>query len=326
MQILGRRDLLLLGATMALALRPAAAARKIPRIGFIGSGAENANLHLLEAFRDGLEGSGWMEQKDVVILDRWPEDHTEQLPRIVRELIGAGLDLLVTAGTPATLAARSATATVPIVMVGVSDPVALGIVSSLDRPGGNTTGLSLNSPGLIARRLELLRALVPSLSRIAVIIRNDPGLEQRLLDIRTSAAQLGIRTVEFVAPTGRAIELAFLWLRSEQCDALYVASGPLGPAKRAEIIKLTAEARIPAIYSYPVFPAAGGLMSLAADDEDLFRRAATYVDELLNGASPADLPVGEPGKFKLVINLKTAKALGLTIQQSILARVDEVVE
>jgi putative ABC transport system substrate-binding protein len=146
MQILGRRDLLLLGATMALALRPATAARKIRRIGFIGSGAENANLHLLEAFRDGLDGLGWMEQKDVVILDRWPEDHTEQLPRIVRELIGAGLDLLVTAGTPATLVARSATATVPIVMVGVSDPVALGIVSSLDRPGGNTTGLSLTCP------------------------------------------------------------------------------------------------------------------------------------------------------------------------------------
>ena len=326
MQITGRRHFLQLAAALALTSKSAGGARKIPRIGFIGRGGEDANQHLLAAFSDGLDGLGWLEQKDVVILDRWPEDHTERLARIARGLIDAGVDVLVTAGTPATLAARSAAATVPIVMVGVSDPVAMGIVASLDRPGGNTTGLSLNSPELIVQRLELLRALVPRLSRIAVIIRNDPGLEQRLVDIRTSAAQRGIKTVEFVVATGRVVELAFQWLRNEPCDALYVASGPLGPAKRAEIIKLAAAARIPAIYSFPIFPAGGGLMSLAADDEDLFRRAATYVDHLLNGASPADLPVGEPTKFKLVINLNTAKALGLAISQPVLARTDEIVE
>jgi putative tryptophan/tyrosine transport system substrate-binding protein len=321
-----RRNFLLLGAGTLLASRPALAARKLPRIGFIGPGSREMNQALLAAFRDGLDELGWADNGDLVILDRWAEERIDRLPQIAGELIGSGVDILVTAGTAATLAARSATATIPIVLIGVGDPVAAGVVSSLAQPDGNATGLSLSSSELTVKRLQLLRELVPSLSRIAVMVRDDPGLEQKLLEIRSDAGRMGLKLVEFTVTTGKTLELAFLWLRSDRYDALYLESGPLGPAKRAEIIALTAESRIPAIYPFRVFAAAGGLMSLAPDDNDLFRRAATFVDKLLNGAKPADLPVERPIKFELVINLKTAEALGLSIPQSLLARADEIIE
>jgi putative ABC transport system substrate-binding protein len=321
-----RRDFLLLAASTAMASERAWPADKIPRIGVIGAGSRQANQRLVQALRDGLGALGWIDGRNLVIVDRWAEGGTKQLPGVAGQLIGSSLDILVTVGTAATRAASVATATIPIVLVGVGDSVALGVVNSLARPGGNATGLSLSSIELIVKRLQLLQELVPGLSRIAVIARNDPGLEQTLLDIRINADRMGLKVQQFVAPTGRALELTFNWLRSDRCDALYLASGPLGPAKRAEIIALAAESRIPAIYSYRVFAVAGGLMSFAADDNDLFRRAAIFVDEILKGANPADLPVEEPAKFELIINLKTAKALGLTVPQSLLARADEVIE
>jgi putative ABC transport system substrate-binding protein len=321
-----RRAFVLLGAAAVLLSRPALTARKVARIGFIAPGSRKPNESLLDAFRDGLDDLGWAEDNDLVVLDRWAEARTERLPEIARELIGAGIDILVTAGTPATLAARTATATVPIVFVGVGDPVGAGIVNSLAQPGGNATGLSLSSGELIAKRFELLRDLVPGLQRVAVIARNDPGVEQRLLDIRTIADRMGIKVMEFVAATGRGLELAFRWLRSERYDALYVASGPLGPAKRAEIVALAADARLPAIYAFTVFPAAGGLVSFAADETDSFRRAAMFVDRILNGAPPANLPVEPPTRFELAINLKTAQALGLSVPQKVLVAANEVIE
>jgi putative tryptophan/tyrosine transport system substrate-binding protein len=321
-----RRDLLLVGTGMLLTSKSSLGAHKIPPIGFMASGSRELSVDLLHAFRHGLDEFGWIQDRDLIVLDRWAEDHPDRLPNIARELIVSGAEILITAGTAATLAARSVTATASIVFVGVGDPVAVGIVDSLTQPGGNATGLSLSSRDLITRRLQLLQELVPSMRRLAVIIRNDPGLEQRLLDIRSSSERMGIKTVEFVAATGKALELAFLWLRSERPDALYVASGPLGPSKRAEIVALAAQARIPAIYSFPAFTAAGGLMSLAPDENELFRRAASYVDRILNGARPADLSVEEPKKFELVVNLKTAEALGLSVPQSLLSRAAEVIE
>ena len=309
-----------------MASKPVLAVDRVPRIGLIGPGSRDASQSLFDAFRDGLVGFGWTDGGNLAILDRWAEERSERLPGIARELIGSGVDMLVTVGTPATLAARSATATMPLVLVGVGDPVGLGIVNSLARPGGNATGLSLSSVELSVKRLQLLQELIPGLGRVAVIMRNDPGLEQRLLDIRRSANRMGLEVVDFVVTTGRAVELAFMWLRSDRCDAIYLASGPLGPAKRATIIALAAEYRIPAIYSFRVFAAAGGLLSFAADEDDLFRRAALFVDRILKGAIPADLPVEEPTKFGLVINRKTAKALGLLVPQSLLARADEVIE
>ena len=320
-----RRDLLRLAAGTAIAWNPALAGATTPRIGFIGAGSGAANRSFLDALRDGLRGLGWTDGGNLVILDRWAEGRTERLPGIATELIGSAVDILVTAGTQATLVATSATATIPIVMVGVGNPVALGLVDSLAQPGGNATGLSLSSVELIANRLQLLEELIPNLHHVAVIVRNDPGLEQKLLEIRNVAEQMGLDVVEIEARSGRDLEFAFTRLRNDRCDGIYVASGPLGPAKRAEIIALAEDARIPVIYSFGLFAVSGGLMSFATDDGDLFRRAATFVDRILKGAKPADLPVEPPTKFELVINLKTASALKLIVPPSLLARADTVI-
>ena len=321
-----RRDLLLLAIGTAMAQRPAVAAVETPRIGFVQAGSRQDNQNLLDAFRTGLSALGWSDGANVEILDRWAEARTQRLPGIVKELIADGADILVTAGTPATLAAKRATAAVPIVFVGVDDPVALGVVEGLAQTRGNVTGLSLSSSELIATRLQLLQELVPDLRRLAVIVRRDPGLEQKLRDIRSKAASMGIEPLILEAPTGMGQHLAFMRLRGEGCEAVYVASGPLGPAKRAQLIALAAEARLPAIYSFRVFPRDGGLMSYGADYGDLFHRAAGLADQILKGIKPARLPVEPPTKFELVINLKTAKALDLAIPPSLLARANEVIE
>lgn len=321
-----RRDLLLLAAAAATTRNPASADTNPPRIGFVQVGSRQDNQDLLDAFRENLAALGWTDGSNIAIVDRWAEERAEQLPGIVKELIGAGVAILVTGGTSATLAAKRATATIPIVLVGVDDPVALGVVASLAQPRGNVTGLCLSSPEVIAKRLQLLQELVPQLRRVAVIVRGDPGIEQKLQDIRADAAQMKIEPLMLQATTGTALELAFARLRGERCEAVYVASGPLGPAKRAQLIALAAESRLPAIYSFRVFPVDGGLMSFGADYRDLFGRAAGFVDKILKGAKPADLPVEPPRKFDLTINLKTAGALGLTIPPTLLARADEVIE
>ena len=321
-----RRDLLLLAAGAAMTRNRALAESNTPRIGFVQVGLRQDNQGHLDAFRENLAALGWTDGSNIAVLDRWAEERAERLPGIVEELIRSGVAILVTAGTPATLAAKRASATIPIVLVGVDDPVALGVVASLAQPRGNVTGLSLSSSEVIAKRFQLLQELVSGLRRVAVIVRGDPGIEQKLQDIRADAAQMGIEPLMLQAGTGTALELAFARLRSERCEAVYVASGPLGPAKRAQLIALAADSRLPAIYSFRVFPVDGGLMSFGADYRDLFRRAAGFVDKILKGAKPADLPVEPPRKFDLSVNLKTAKTLGLTVPQSILARADEVIE
>jgi len=318
-----RREFLRLAAATAMAAKPAAAEVKTPRIGFIQVGSREENQSLLDAFRGGLSALGWTDGGNIAIVDRWAEERTEQLPGIVKELIGSGAAVLVTAGTLATLAAKRASATMPIVMVGVDDPV--GVVDSLGQPGGNVTGLSLSSSEATTERLELLRELVPGLHRLAVIVRDDPGLEQKLQDIRSDAKEKGIDTLMLEATTAKALELSFARLHTERSEAVYVASGPLGPVKRARIIALAAESRLPAIYSFRVFPVDGGLMSFGVDYGDLFRRAARYVDKILKGANPAYLAVEPPYKFDLTVNLKTANALGLTIPPAMLASADEVI-
>jgi putative ABC transport system substrate-binding protein len=321
-----RRDLLRLAASAAMSRNPALAESNTPRIGFVQAGSRQGDQGLLDAFRENLAALGWTDGSNITIVDRWAEERAEQLPGIVKELIGSGVAILVSPGTLATLAAKRASATVPIVMIGVDDPVALGVVASLAQPRGNVTGLSLTSSEVIATRLQLLQELVPRLSRLAVLVRRDPGLEQKLHDIRSNAAQMKIEPLMLEATTGTALELAFARLRGDRCEAVYVASGPLGPAKRGQLIALAAESRLPAIYSFRVFPVDGGLMSFGADYRDLFGRAAGFVDKILKGAKPADLPVEPPRKFDLIVNLKTANALGLTIPPTLLARADEVIE
>jgi putative tryptophan/tyrosine transport system substrate-binding protein len=321
-----RRGFLLLAGATAIAWHPAAAEVKVPRIGFIQAGSRQENQSLLDAFRGNLAALGWTDGSNIAVLDRWAEERTEQLPAIVEELIGSGVTILVTAGTSATLAAKRASATTPIVVVGVDDPVSLGVVDSLGRPGGNVTGLSLISFEVIAERLDLLRELVPGLHRLAVIVRDDPGIEQKLQDIRSDAQRKGIEALMLEATTAKALELAFARLRADRCEAIYVASGPFGPVKRARLIALAAQSRLPAIYSFRIFPLEGGLMSFAADYGDLFRRAAGFVDRILKGAKPAAMPVEPPRKFDLTVNLKTAKALDLTIPAAMLAAADKVIE
>jgi putative ABC transport system substrate-binding protein len=321
-----RRGFLLLAGATVIAWHPAAAEVKIPRIGFIQAGSRQENQSLLDAFREKLAAVGWTDGSNIAVLDRWAEERTEQLPAIVEELIGSGVTVLVTAGTSATLAAKRASATIPIILVGVDDPVSLGVVDSLGRPGGNVTGLSLISSEVIAERLDLLRELVPGLHRLAVIVRDDPGIEQKLQDIRSDAQRKGIEALMLEATTAKALELAFARLRADRCEAIYVASGPFGPVKRARLIALAAQSRLPAIYSFRIFPLEGGLMSFAADYGDLFRRAAGFVDRILKGAKPAAMPVEPPRKFDLTVNLKTAKALDLTIPAAMLAAADKVIE
>jgi ABC-type uncharacterized transport system substrate-binding protein len=321
-----RRELLLLPAASAIARNPALAEVATPRIGFVQAGSQQENRSLLEAFRESLSALGWTDGSNIAILDRWAGERTEQLPGMIEKLIGSGVAVLVTVGTPATLAAKRAGAATPIVLVGVDDPIALGAVQSLAHPGGNVTGLSLSSSELIAQRLQLLQEVVPRLHRLAVIVRGDPGLEQRLQDIRGTAARIGIEPLMLEAPSGTALRLTFARLHAERSEAIYVASGPLGPAKRAQLIALASQSRLPAIYAFRVFPVEGGLMSFGADYGDLLRRAAGYVAKILTGTSPADLPIEPPRKFDLVINLKTAGTLGLEIPPSILARADEVIE
>jgi putative ABC transport system substrate-binding protein len=321
-----RRGFLVLAGATASAWNPAAAEVKSPRIGFIQAGSRQENQSLLDAFRAKLSALGWTDGSNIAVLDRWTEEDTEQLPAIVTELIGSKVTVLVTAGTPATLAAKRASATLPIVFVGVDDPVSLGVVDSLGQPGGNATGLSLTSSEVITERLELLRELVPGLRRLAVIVRDDPGLDQKLQDIRSDAQRKRIQALMLEATTAKALELAFARLNADRCEAVYVASGPLGPVKRARVIALAAESRLPAMYSFRIFPIEGGLMSFAADYNDLSRRAAGFVDKILKGAKPAAMPVEPPRKFQLTVNLKTAKALDLTIPPTMLAAADEVIE
>ena len=321
-----RRELMLLAGTTVMAWNPAAAEVKTPRLGFVQTGSRQDNQSLLDAFRDGLSARGWTEGNNIVVLDRWAEDRTEALPAIVKELIGSGVTVLVTAGTPATLAAKRASTTIPIVLVGVDDPVSLGIVESFGQPGGNVTGLSLTSSEVISERLELLQELVTGLRRLAVIVRDDPDLDQKLQDIRSDAQRRGIEALMLEATTAKAVELAFARLRADRCQAIYVASGPLGPVKRARIIALAAETRLPAMYSFRIFAIEGGLISFATDYGDLFRRAAGFVDRILKGANPAVVPLEPPHKFNLSVNFNTARSLSLTIPPAMLASADEVIE
>jgi putative tryptophan/tyrosine transport system substrate-binding protein len=321
-----RRELLLLPAAAAIAWNPALAAVETPRIGFVEVGSRQENRNLLDAFRETLSALGWTDGSNIAILERSAGERTEQLPGIIEKLIASGVAVLVTVGSPATLAAARASAPTPIVLVGVDDPVGLGAVESLEQPGGNITGFSLSSTELIAQRLRLLQELVPGLRRLAVIVRADPGLEQKLQDIRRNAAEIGIEPLMLEAATGTALRLTFARLRAERSEALYVASGPLGPVKRAQLIALASDSRLPAIYSFRVYPVEGGLMSFGADYGDLLRRAAGSVAKILTGTKPADLPIEPPRKFDLTVNLKTAGALGLEFPPSILARADEVIE
>ena len=302
---------------------------KVARIGWLGNNPGNSP-HLREAFLQGLRDLGYVEGRNLVMEYRFAEGKLERLPALAAELVALKVDVIVGPATASALAAKQAIRTIPIVFPAAADAVTSGLVTSLARPGGNVTGLSFLGPELIGKRLEQLKQAVPGVSRVAVLWQ--PGaLGERtdkyiLKEAEVAARALGVRP-QFVEARGPAdFDRAFSDMTRARAGALTVWSTPMFVSERRRLVDLAAKNRLPAVYPWREFVDAGGLMSYGPDLADMFRRAATYVDKILKGAKPADLPVEQPTKFELVINLKTAKALGLTIPASVLARADEVIQ
>ena len=301
---------------------------KVPRIGYMGNLATGP--HLREAFLQGLGGLGYVDGRNVVIEYRDAEGKLERLPALAAELVALKVNVIVVTSTPAALAARQATESIPIVLGWVVDPVSSGLVTSLARPGGNVTGLSSLAREVVGKRLELLKQAVPGATRLAVLWHpGDYGerTEREMHQEEDVAAQaLRVRLQVLQARGPEDFSRAFSDMARTRADAVAVQSTNVFFNERRRLVDLAAQHRLPAIYSTREFVDAGGLMSYAANTADLLRRAVSYVDKILKGSKPADLPVEQPTKFELLINLKTAKALGLTIPPSLLQRADEVLE
>jgi putative ABC transport system substrate-binding protein len=315
--------------TLSLILAPLAAqqAEKVWRVGYLSSSSAERERTRFAAFQLGLRELGYLEFKSISIERRYAGGEFEKLPELAAELARLKIDIFVIAGAPAAHAAKKASSVIPIVMTSVADPVGMGLVASLARPGGNITGLSLMAPELVGKQLELLREVVPSVSRVAVLLNpTNPSNPPQLKLTQTAAATLGVTLLAFEAKRADAIDRAFVAIKTERAGALIVIGDPLLGTHAKRIVELSTRNRLPAIYWIREFPDAGGLMSYGANFDDLWRQAATYVDKILKGAKPADLPVEQPTKFELVINMKTAKALGLTIPHSLLSRADQVIE
>ena len=304
-------------------------AAKIARIGYLTLNLA-PNPHLREAFRQGLRDLAYVEGRNVVIEYRDAEGKLERLPALAAELVALKVDVIVAGGLPQALAAKQATRTLPIVFTAVADPVTDGLVTSLARPGGNVTGLSSLAPELVGKRLEQLTQAVPGVSRVAALWqpgaygeRTDKDLLKRA-DVAARALGVRLQVVEARGPAD--FDRAFSDMTRARAGALTVLPSTMFSNERRRLVDLAAKNRLPAVYPWREFVDAGGLMAYGSNLADLLRRAATYVDKILKGAKPGDLPVEQPTKFELVINLKTAKALGLTIPQSLLGRADEVIQ
>jgi ABC-type uncharacterized transport system substrate-binding protein len=301
--------------------------KKVPRIGFLNPISPSTISARVEAFRQGLRELGYVEGKNIVIEWRSAEGKSDRLPALAAELVRLKVDVIVTHGTTATRPAKQATLTIPIVMGHDDDPVGSGFVASLARPGGNITGLATLAPEISGKQVELLKEIVPRLSRLAVIgTATRPGNPQALREINLAADAVGVQLqfLEIQAP--KDIEIAFRAASKGRAEALLVLASPLFVLHRTQLTDLALKNRLPAIYDRREFVDDGGLMSYGTNFADMSRRAATYVDKILKGAKPADLPVQQPMKFELVINLKTAKQIGLTIPPNVLARADKVIK
>jgi putative ABC transport system substrate-binding protein len=300
---------------------------KVPRIGYLFNTSPSAAAFRVEAFRQGLRELGYAEGKNIVIESRYSEGKPDRLHALVAELVRLKVKVIVASGPIVTRAAKEATKTIPIVFVQEGDPVASGFVVSLARPGGNITGLSTFSPELSGKRLELLKEIVPRLSRVAVLGTSSiESHAQFLKQHEPTAAALRLQLQYLDVLSSKDIETAFRTASKRRADAVLVLAGPVLTPQRTQVVDLAAKSRLPAIYNFPEFVDAGGLMTYGVSQSDLSRRAATYVDKILKGAKPADLPVEQPTKFELVINLKAAKQIDLTIPPNILARADRVIK
>ena len=299
---------------------------KIPQIGYLNP-AETSQYRdsRIEAFRQGLRELGYVEGKNIIIEYRYGEGNSERLPEFVRELLNLKVDIIFVMGTPAVRAAKNATATVPVVTTS-ADPVRLGLVGSLARPGENITGLTNFTSELAGKRLELLKETVPQVSRVAVLWSSESASELAKKETEVAARSLGVELESAEVSTPNDIEPAFSLLKRKNAGALLVLRSPLIVNQIHRVVDLAVKSRLPAIFDARGFVRLGGLMSYGANLADLDRRAATYIDKILKGAKPANLPIEQPTKFELVINLKTAKALGLKIPAHLLMEADRVIE
>ena len=324
-----RRWVIALAASVLLTapLAPLAQPQKVYRVGFLGNSTATLEAHLVGPFREGLRDFGYVEGQNLRIEYRWAEGKYERFPALIAELIALKVNVIVTAGTPATLAVKKATASVPLVMVAVGDPVGTGIVPSLNRPGGNITGLTSIAQELEGKRLELLREVIPNLSHIAVLwnsVSPVQAIEQSR--VRAAAQALRMTILSYGVQTEEGLEKAFATIVKEQPGALLVLADRLFLHHRKLIMDFATRHRLPGVYAYRELVEVGGLMSFGPSYAGMHRRAAYFVDRILKGANPGDLPVERPASFELVVNLKAAKALGLTIPPSVLLRATEVIQ
>jgi putative ABC transport system substrate-binding protein len=322
----------LLASLAGLVAAPLAAeaqtAGKLYRIVYLGNSSAALETDLVDSFRQGLRNLDYVEGRNIVIEYRWAEGRNDLFPALVAEAVRLKADVIVTSGTPATLAAKEATRTTPIVIAAMGDPISAGVVASLARPGGNITGLASMSPEIDGKRLELLTELLQGVSRIAVLWNpTNPANAARLRNIQHAAAILRLTLEPVVgAADSQALEKGFQAIVAARAQALVVEPDRALLAHRVQIVAFTARRRLPTLYPYREFVQAGGLVSYAPSYPAMFRRAATYVDKILKGVKPSDLPIEQPTTFELVINSKTAEAQSLTIPPSLLARADQVIE
>jgi putative tryptophan/tyrosine transport system substrate-binding protein len=321
-----RRDFItLLGAAAAWPLAARAQQPRMPVIGFLGSATLLVESQRVAAFVQRLHQLGWIENRNVAIEYRWAEGRTERFTELAAEFARLKVDLIVAATTPAVIAAKQATSVIPIVITTANDPVGTGLVANLARPGGNVTGLSNQMADTAAKRLELLREVVPGLRRLAILGNvGNPGAVLDTREAQAAASAVGLDATTF--EIRRAEEIAPLFEALKGADALYVVSDPLMNTNRVRLNTLALGARLPTMHGARDYVEAGGLMSYGTSIVDQYRRAADYVDKILRGAKPGELPVEQPTKFDLVINLTTAKALGLTVPEKLLSLADEVIE
>jgi ABC-type uncharacterized transport system substrate-binding protein len=325
-----RRQFITLLAGAAVAWPLAARAQqqgRTYRIGFLGNSTATLEANLVGPFREGLRDLGYEEGQNIVVEYRWAEGKYDRFPALIAELLAANVNVIVTAGTPASLAVKNATATVPVVMVAVGDPVGTGLVPSLARPGGNLTGLSSIAPDLEGKRLELLREVVPNISHVAMFINSfNPFHTASERQARAAAQALGIKLLVLDVRKSEELEGAFAAIVKERPEALLILADRVFLHDRRRMMNFAAQQRLPNVNAYRELVEAGGLMSYGPSYEDMHRRAADYVDKIFKGAKPSDLPIQQPTKFNLLINLKAARALGVEIPPDLIARADEVIE
>ena len=326
-----RRELIAALGSAALTWPLAARAQQkaMPMIGYLSSvSAGPANAPNLAAFRDGLAEAGYTVGENLAIDYRWAEGKYDRLPALAADLVGRRVDLIVAAGAlPSALAAKNATSTIPIVFTGVGDPVGVGLIASLARPGGNLTGFDLMSTELMPKRLELLSELVPQAKVIALLVNPNYANSERIIkEVQEAARRKGVQLQILKAANEGEIDAAFVTLVQLQSDALVVGADPFFVSRREQLVGLASRYSVPASYEFRAFAVAGGLISYGSSSPAISRQVGVYAGRILKGEKPADLPVQQPTTFELVINLKTAKGLGLTIPPALLARADEVIE